>query len=115
MNRLFEAIKAKNDQADIKYKYVVLLDEVEIFDDNYDFTNLNVNYDFIDIIVAFNPFSRHCYKKYDIKLPHGSKCLVERLRCKHRHSTEISFFILHYTKYHNSSDRGNLDQQYFLP
>ena len=51
-----------------KYNYIIVLDEVQIFTDFYDFTSLELNYDDVDIIIVVNPASVNCEQKFNVIL-----------------------------------------------
>ena len=72
-----------------------MLDEVEIHQDFYDLTFLELDHDHIDILIAINPTSQNSEKCYDVKLPDHANSIIEPLRYKHRNSTEICLFLLH--------------------
>lgn len=97
INKLINAIKKMNDLAESKSKYIMLVDEVEITKDNYDYSNLELQIDEIDLFIAFNPSSTFSKHESKVMLSQDSSSIIEQLRFKHRYSTEIGIFNLHLT------------------
>ena len=56
LNSIIEAIKKKSKKENLKCKWLILLDEVVIFDGKSDFSTLNLDDDDnIELVVAVNP------------------------------------------------------------
>ena len=112
INNLIKAIKRKKSQESTIFKYIVLLDEVEIWEDHYDLTDLDLQEKDVDILIAISPSSQFCKKPYNVKLPKHSNSVIERLRFMHRYSTEICRFLLHNIKYANfKNERQNISSE----
>lgn len=103
INNLIDAVKKNNDEEEVKFKYIILIDEVEIyFEHSYDLTYLKWYFEDIDVLIAINPTSQTCKSEFGIKFPEpDSTSITKRLRHKHRSCTEICVFNLHHKKFSN--------------
>ena len=99
INNIVDAIREINCKADNKFKYILVLDEVEIWDDHFDLSDLKLYYDDIDVLIAINPIRRDCQNNCKVILKEDCDSIIEQLRFKHRSSTEICVFNIHLAAY----------------
>ena len=95
-------MRKKNEEESRKCYWIMLIDEVQIWRNYINFSPLKVHFKDISIFMAINPTVIKS-AKYDFLQPSHESTLCETLTFKHRSSTEISLFLLHFTKYHNST------------
>ena len=100
INNLICAIqnRAKNESS--RLHHIVVLDEVEFWNNQSDLSPLQLDDEYIDIYAAINPYSRMCQEKLQVILPNESDSTTSRqlLQC-HRNSLEISIFLLHLKRF----------------
>ena len=100
INQLIEALRQENLSCQNRYHYVVLLDEVLLWDNHYDLTDLNLEVPEIDIHIAINPFTfAGEAKPFEVKLSASNNIYCARLTWKHRNSREICNFLTHLKDY----------------
>lgn len=115
INNLIEAIENKIIEDDSNHKWVILLDEVQLMSNQYDFSGLKQSKD-IHVFISFNPTLLGTFStKLDFVPPSGEATMIEQLKSKHRNSTEISIFVLHYVKYNEHKDHQSMDDSAVLP
>ena len=95
-------MRKKNEEECRKCHWIMLIDEVQIWRNQINFSSLKVHFTDISIFMAINPTIINS-TKYDFVQPDHESTLCETLTFKHRSSTEISMFLLHFTRYHNST------------
>ena len=97
LNSLIEAIRKKSKEENLNCKWLILLDEVVIFNNRSNFSNLNLDDDDnIELVVAVNPGGIR--GAYIIVPPQDNKFITKRFTFKHRNSLEISVFLAHLKK-----------------
>ena len=101
INHLITQLHQRNNGFQKLY-WIIFLDEIQIWGKNSDFSNLKLHYEDVSFFGAINPIAQTS-DKYDCTLPNNDgNTMCERLNQKHRNSTEISIFLLHFVKYFNS-------------
>ena len=92
LKSLIDAIHAKNETENNNYKWLILIDEIQVFRHKSDLTTLHLKKD-IEIMAAINPNGawQSC-----ITPPMDKRFIFQRLTFKHRNSLEISIFIAHW-------------------
>ena len=100
INNLICAIQKRSKNETSRPHHIVVLDEVEFWNNQSDLTSLQLDDEFIDIYAAINPYSRMCLEKLQVILPNESDSTISRqlLQC-HRNSLEISIFLCHLKKF----------------
>ena len=105
----------KNSEGETKYKWIILLDELQIWNNLIDFSSLNVRCEDISIIAAVNPIAVQT-PKFDFIPPKDELTMFERLTFKHRSCTEISVFLHHFMMYYSKeSTRKSIDNSANAP
>ena len=92
LQSLINATHARNEKEKTNYKWLVLIDEIQIFKYSNDFTTLSLK-ESIEIMAAINPNRTW---QSDISPPKDKKFIFKRLTFKHRNSLEISIFLAHW-------------------
>ena len=83
LKSLIEAIRKKSKEENLKCKWLILLDEVVIWDGKSDFSALHLDDDDnIELVVAVNPGG--LYGAYTIIPPQDKKFITKRFTFKHR-------------------------------
>ena len=98
LNELFSKLNEINRG---KKHIIILLDEVMIHFDCINFSEIQLDYPFITIIIAINPAGYDLTKEVVIKPPSRKNVLAVQLKTKHRNSYQISVLIAHINKLFN--------------
>ena len=101
INKLLRKLFDMNKQQ----KHIILLiDEVVINYDDFDFSLLQLMYPFIHILIAINPAGFSLTKAVKIISPSGSNVLAVQLMTKHRNSFQIALLLAHANKFFNDEE-----------
>ena len=97
LNKLFKKINEIDQE---KKQYIILLDEIIINNDGMDFSELQLIYPFINILMAINPAGYDLTKPIQITSPSGSNVLAQQLFTRHRNSFQIAVLLAHINKHY---------------
>ena len=101
MNKLFKKINEKNHG---QKQYIILIDEIIVNYDCFDFSILQLIYSFINVLMAVNPAAFSLTKPFEITSPPGSNVLAKHLITRHRNSFQIAVLLAHINKFLKDSD-----------
>ena len=103
LNKLFAKLNEINNG---KKHIIILLDEVIIDLDCIDFSELQLDYPFITIIIAMNPAGYELTQEVVITPPSSKNVLAVQLKSKHRNSYQIAVLIAHINKFYIDNGRA---------
>ena len=103
LNKLFSKLNEMNRG---KKHIIILLDEVIVNFDCIDFSELQLDYPFITIIIAVNPAGYELTQEVVIKPPSRENVLAVQLKSKHRNSYQIAVLIAHINKLYKDANES---------
>ena len=101
LNKLFKKIHEVYGQ---KRHIILLIDEVIVNYDDFDFSLLQLMYPFIHVLIAVNPAGFSLTKAVRIIAPYGNNVLAVQLMTKHRNSYQIALLLAHANKFYKDDN-----------
>ena len=95
-----------------KRQYIILLDEILVNNDGMDFSEVQLIYSLINILMAVNPAGFYLTKTVEITSLSGNNVLPKQLFTRHRNSFQIAVLLAHINKFYKERETLNLGAKY---